>query len=315
MNFQNLAKIEDSDFYLDRAFREASKIKANKKGNKFKNIQQAEIKKVKTFSKTLTNLFEYLVKSFPSIDNLPLFYQEMIELHIGTDKLKKELATVYWMKDKIKEFSIETQKNINKEKNVTKLKELKKPFFGRVSSILKKKKKTFKFLEEARKKMRKFPSVKTNIPTICIAGYPNVGKSTLLKKLTGAGVEINLYPFTTKGLMMGYINKKIQLIDTPGTFSNEEKMNYIEKQAFLALKYLAERIIFVFDLSESSGYEIDKQEELLNLLKKRFRGKEIIIFFSKKDLIDKKSIEKYEKIYEKHKNFNSANKLKSFLLK
>ncbi len=53
---------------------------------------------------------------------------------------------------------------------------------------------------------------------VCIAGYPNTGKSTLLKKLTNADPKIAKYPYTTKEPEVGMLNHKgakIQLVDLP----------------------------------------------------------------------------------------------------
>jgi len=58
-----------------------------------------------------------------------------------------------------------------------------------------------------------------------IAGFPNTGKSTLFKKLTGLDQKISIHPFTTFTPRMGTIpfeNTKIQLIDTP-PFPNHDK--------------------------------------------------------------------------------------------
>jgi ribosome-interacting GTPase 1 len=53
---------------------------------------------------------------------------------------------------------------------------------------------------------------------ILLVGLPNVGKSTLLSRLTNASVEIGDYPFTTRVPivgMMGFENIQIQLVDAP----------------------------------------------------------------------------------------------------
>ncbi len=63
---------------------------------------------------------------------------------------------------------------------------------------------------------------------VCITGYPNTGKSTLLKKLTNADPEIAKYPYTTKEpevAMMDYEGAQIQLVDLPPI-----KENAAEKQ-------------------------------------------------------------------------------------
>ena len=161
-----------------------------------------------------------------------------------------------------------------------------------------------------RKIMKGYPNVKTAIPTICICGFPNVGKSTLLAKISTAKPEIKNYAFTTKGLNLGYIKtpkQKLQLIDTPGTLNRFEKMNVIEKQAYLAIKHCADLIIYIFDLTEP--YPLGAQEKLFNNLKKF--NKPMIVYLSKTDVLDAEIVLSFKK----HKPITDIEKLKGILLK
>ena len=110
-----------------------------------------------------------------------------------------------------------------KANDVFEVQKAKSEFYGRSFAIAKKAKDAFAFIENARKTLKAFPSIKTKMPTICICGYPNVGKSTLLSRLTGSTPEIAAYAFTTKQLMIGYIEGKLQIIDTPGAFTDNLK--------------------------------------------------------------------------------------------
>ena len=104
---------------------------------------------------------------------------------------------------------------------------------------------------------------------------------------------------TTRSLNVGYFDvepRTYQIIDTPGAFDRElEKMNNIEKQAMIVLKHLAQRVIYVFDPSETCGYEIDAQIQLLKRVQK-ITEKEIFIVANKMDIASD-NIAKIKKLY------------------
>lgn len=80
--------------------------------------------------------------------------------------------------------------------------------------------------KQGKKGKNKFGIKKEGAATICLVGTTNSGKSTLLKKLTGAKVEIASYPFTTKKPEMGvmdYHGIKIQVIEIPAIFEGFSK--------------------------------------------------------------------------------------------
>ena len=68
----------------------------------------------------------------------------------------------------------------------------------------------------------RFSVRKTGDGTVVLLGFPSVGKSTLLNKLTKAKSDIGAYAFTTLSAVPGimkYNHAKIQIIDVPGIVS------------------------------------------------------------------------------------------------
>ncbi len=61
---------------------------------------------------------------------------------------------------------------------------------------------------------------------ILLMGHPNVGKSVVFNRLTGASVSESNYPGTTVDYTQGWMQidgEDVELIDVPGTFSLEPK--------------------------------------------------------------------------------------------
>jgi len=297
MNFQDLKKIEDADFYIDLAFRKATDRSAQlrsqtMKCSKLEKSRKIELAKIESIKEVFSSQLDKIIKSFPSIDTLPEFYQELIKCTLDYVALKKSLGAVNWAKNKSNEFSNETIKKIRKAHSIEVINAIRREYYGRAASFIKQIKSELKYIENARKTMKNYPAVKEMF-TVAIAGFPNVGKSTLLTKITSASPKVSNYPFTTKGIMVGYLDN-IQFLDTPGTLNRFNKMNYIEKQAYLAIKYLANIIIYVFD--PTLEYSLAEQEKLFKRLKEF--DKPIVVYLSKTDIAEKEVMDKILKKYK-----------------
>lgn len=301
MNFQNIPKVESAekliDLALSRATKKAEELRPARFRNKFLKSKKIELAKLNEVYVTLNQQATDLIKSFPSLDNLPEFYKELIRVTLDFVHLKKSLAAINWMRNKVTSFYRFYEFKIEKTGDIDKINDYRKEFYGRICSVVKQIKENLNYLENCRRTLKNFPDIKEGMRTVALFGFPNTGKTTLLFKLTGSRPEIASYPFTTKCINTAYFKKgkeMVQLLDTPGSLARFDKMNIFERQAMLALKYCTDEIVFVFDLT--GQYPVEDQETLLEMAKK-YR-KEMIIYASKADILDKEVIEKFGKRYK-----------------
>ena len=242
------------------------------------------------FSIISSTLDEY-VKAFPSLDRLPLFYQEIINIQVKTDELKKALGAVSWAKETSGTVYKQQRRLLMHERSTEALQRRQQAIIGRLSSILRQIDPQLLFLGKARKLLRDLPEI-GDVPTVVIAGYPNVGKSSLIRLLSNAKPLIAQYPFTTKQLVVGHMKRTrrysdewYQVIDTPGLLDRPlEDRNPIEQQAITALTHLADLIVFLMDPTEICGYTWDAQQHLLEYLKTVFADVPFLIVENKSDL-------------------------------
>lgn len=272
---------------LDKAFHRASKISI--KGTNFLDGKKKTVlAKVTASGDIITDALNGYVEKFPRIEKDEDFLPELVDIIIGLDQYKKSLGAVNWACNRMEKLKTETLRNIRRSKDPEIIDSIRGQFYGRTSSLMGQISKALLFLQECKNKFRNLPSVEADVPTLVVAGFPNVGKSNLVSVLSSATPEIAPYPFTTKGIIVGHIDdewRKYQIIDTPGLLDRDlSERNDIEKQAILALKYLTHVMLVVIDPSETCGYDMEKQLKLLNSLQKGFEGVPIIVAESKCDV-------------------------------
>lgn len=79
---------------------------------------------------------------------------------------------------------------------------------SRMAGIIKRQKDPLAYLEQVRQHLARLPSIEVNTRTLILAGYPNVGKSSFMNKVTRADVDVQPYAFTTKSLFVGHMDYK-----------------------------------------------------------------------------------------------------------
>ncbi|CAG2172316.1 unnamed protein product [Oppiella nova] len=167
-------------------------------------------------------------------------------------------------------------------------KQLKRAALGRMATIMKRQNQNLQYLEQVRQHLSRLPSIDPNTRTLLICGFPNVGKSSFINKITRADVDVQPYAFTTKSLFVGHTDYKYlrwQVIDTPGILDHSlEERNTIEMQSITALAHLRSCILYFMDLSEQCGHTIEDQFALFNNIKPLFANKPIVVVVNKIDI-------------------------------
>lgn len=292
--------IPTPDELLDKGFSRGKKqadLMRTQKIPKHLKGKRIEERRVITSCQVIKDKLKSILDSVPDIEDLPPFYQDYIDITVGVDDMKQALGGLNWaygiLTQLEKEYGSKIRKNPS-EKATT----LQKQAYGRIASVVNKIKKDLDFLDFAKANLRNMPTIDFDATTIVIAGFPNVGKSTLLNQISGADPQIANYPFTTKGIQIGHVErhwKSIQIIDTPGLLDRPVlEMNDIELNAIVALEHLADAILFIFDASETCGFGLESQYNLLKQIEKIFDNIPVIHLFNKMDLIEDTSyVEQY----------------------
>ncbi|MDH7592791.1 MAG: 50S ribosome-binding GTPase [Methanomicrobiales archaeon] len=257
MDFSRLKTVPTAEELMDRSLRRAAKKMRLKR-----NRKRADEEFIRAISSALHDRLVAIIQDLPEVDGLLPFYREMTEILIGRDRFKKSLGAVGWAAWQIRLIGSELARRARGAEDTG---PVRRQAVARISSIVHQVNDALRFLNEARNQLRSLPDIREEF-TVVVAGYPNVGKSSFIRRVSTAEPEVAEYPFTTKGIIMGHRKigrESVQLIDTPGILSRPaEERNWIERQALAALLNVADIVLLILDPSETCGYTFDDQLRL-----------------------------------------------------
>ena len=282
--------IPTPDEILDKGFsrgKKAADLLRTQKIPKHLKGKKIEERRVVTACQVMKDKLKSIIDAVPEIEELHPFYQDYIDITVGVDSMKQALGALNWAYGILAQLEREYSRKLKRSPS-EKASAIQREAYGRIASVINKIEKDLDFLDFAKSKLRNMPTIDFDATTIVIAGFPNVGKSTLLRQISGADPQVADYPFTTKGIQIGHTErhwKSIQFIDTPGLLDRPVlEMNDIEMNAIVALEHLADAILFIFDGSETCGFHLESQYNLLKQIEKIFSEIPIIYLFNKMDI-------------------------------
>ena len=288
--WKDIAPVPTSQEFLDIVLsrtqrRLPTQIRA---GFKISRIRAFYTRKVKYTAETFTEKLSAILEGFPRLSDVHPFHKDLLNTLYDADHFRIALGQLSTAKHLIETVARDYVRLLKYGQSLFQCKNLKRAALGRMATICKRLKDPLLYLEQVRQHLGRLPSIDPNTRTLLICGYPNVGKSSFLKNISRADVDIQPYAFTTKSLFVGHFDYKMlrfQAIDTPGILDHPlEEMNTIEMQSITAIAHLRSAILYFMDLSEQCGYSVHAQIQLFQSIKPLFSNKLVFLIINKIDI-------------------------------
>ncbi|ATY64322.1 nucleolar GTP-binding [Cordyceps militaris] len=264
-------------------------------GFKIGRIRAFYTRKVKFTQETFSEKFGSILESFPRLQDIHPFHKDLLNTLYDADHFRIALGQLSTAKHLIETISRDYVRLLKYGQSLFQCKQLKRAALGRMATLVKRLKDPLLYLDQVRQHLGRLPSIDPNTRTLLICGYPNVGKSSFLRSVTRADVDVQPYAFTTKSLFVGHFDYKylrFQAIDTPGILDHPlEEMNTIEMQSITAIAHLRSAILYFMDLSEQCGYSVSAQLQLFKSIKPLFSNKLVFVVINKIDVARPEDLE------------------------
>ncbi|EGG16740.1 nucleolar GTP-binding protein 1 [Cavenderia fasciculata] len=251
-------------------------------------IRSFYMRKVKFTQQSYHDKLSQIIQDFPLLDDIHPFYADLVNVLYDKDHYKLALGQLNTARNLIDNIAKDYLRLLKYGDSLYRCKQLKRAALGRMCTLMLKQNSSLAYLEQVRQHLARLPSIDPNTRTLLMCGYPNVGKSSFMNKMTRANVDVQPYAFTTKSLFVGHTDYKYniwQVIDTPGILDHPlEERNTIEMQSITALAHLHAAVLFLIDISERCGYTIKQQVDLFFSIKALFLNKPLIVVINKIDV-------------------------------
>ena len=295
MIFESLPRTPTAEELVDRAFSRAARAGRAKGGT------DGQLSMLQTAGNVLSDNLEHVAASWPDFDEIDPFYRELAKTLVDVDELRQSLSRTTWAGRKCDELLSEYRSRI-RGTPPDRARMHRKQAFARMADVVHDVEADLERIDTARNELRTLPDIRPDEPTIVIAGYPNVGKSSFVNAVTRASNRTASYPFTTTGILVGHLERnhiRYQLVDTPGLLDRPAAdRNDIEIQALSAITHAADGLAVLIDPSETCGFPLDAQLALRDQLLAEFANVPALTVANKADLSTDVSADAYMSVTE-----------------
>jgi len=272
---------------LDKAFHAASKLQATDPDAAYR-ARKTAVSRVTSVSDTIDHVLLRVVQNFAVLEGLHPFHREVLGTQFDLHEVRHAVETVDWCRKQVRDVATKATTQLTRTKNRPFIDAKRNEVYGRVSSLLERIAPELELLGRARDAIRRLQVIDPKVPTIVVAGYPNVGKSALVGRLSSAEPLVAAYPFTTTTVTVGHFferGRPYQVVDTPGLLDRPlQERNPVERRALAAIAHLPHVLLFLIDPTPGAGSTLEQQEALLGQVRETYPDADVLVVETKSDL-------------------------------
>ncbi|HYK94143.1 MAG TPA: GTPase [Thermoplasmata archaeon] len=270
---------------LDSAFRTAYRATPHGQHRIDRARRRAQLKLIRSSSVVLRHL---RLEARPLTHPAPSELQKaLLEKQFGKGALERSTVRLRRAEERIRGLSRDGQSKLRGQTSQDEFAITVRSHYGRLASFVREVDGDLTTLRGMARHLDSRPRLDRATPTVAIAGFPNVGKSSLVARLSSAHPKVADYPFTTLTLAVGHTDlgfDRLEVVDTPGVLGRSGHENPAESETRAAVAHGVDAVVFLIDPSGSCGYTTAQQEELLARWRTEFPRLAILEVETKSDL-------------------------------